>query len=219
MSLIYGRNVLKYKLILLEVWLNWLRFGIHSKVLNFLLKWFLCSFWNDFFVMNSVSELCKNQWIWQKLWRSNNMKVILCKFGSIFWDSLNPELWWLYSFFLHWFFPYGSYSSRKYNEILFSNFQKPRSNLHLCRKGPIILVLFVCPSVCLPVCPWCIFLSKYSVDYLNFFSWGYFAVYIKKRQSWILENVCVLDNWVNETNFDQKCSIWCFNEGNVNFLL
>ena len=51
---------------------------------------------------------------------SNNLKVIL----SSFLNSLNPELCWLYSFFLHWFLPYDSQSiyswiSKKHDQTSF----------------------------------------------------------------------------------------------------
>ena len=29
--------------------------------------------------------------------------------------------------------------------------------------------------------------------------------------------ICSLDNWVNQTNLDQKWNIWHFNEGNITF--
>ena len=88
------------------------------------------------------------------------------------------------TFILYWFFPYGS----QFKKTLFSNFPKTWSNLHLCGRGPIKSVLFICPSVCLPVCLWHIFLRIYSVDALNFLhEEGYFAIYTKKWQSQIME--------------------------------
>ena len=130
-------------------------------------------------------------------------------------NSWNTGLCWLYSFFLYWFYPYVSQSS---HIILFSNFQKIWSNLHLCRRGPIKLVLFICQSVCLSVC------DHFSQDLLSwfsyFFAWGYYARYTKKWQSQILKNcICCLDNWVNQTNLGQKQNIWHFNEGNITFVL
>ena len=122
-------------------------------------------------------------------------------------DSLNTELCWLYSLFLYYF------------QVLFSNFRKTWLSLQLCGRGLTKSVQFICPSVCLPVCLWCIFLRIYSMDFFfNFFVWGYFAVYSKKWQSDNLENcVFCLDNWVNETNLDPKQNIWHFNEGNITF--
>ena len=36
--------------------------------------------------------------------------------------------------------------------ILFPNSWKAWSNLHICKRGPIKSVLFICPSVCLSAC-------------------------------------------------------------------
>ena len=42
--------------------------------------------------------------------------------------------------------------------------------------------------------------------------------YILKSDSWILENcICCLDNWVNETNLDQKRNILHFNKDKITF--
>ena len=68
-----------------------------------------------FVAMNSVTERnINNGFIYNDLWHSNNMNVILPNFcsGSLFFNSLNFELCWLYSFFLYWLFPYGSQSSQ-----------------------------------------------------------------------------------------------------------
>ena len=68
-----------------------------------------------FVAMNSVTERnINNGFIYNYLWHSNNMNVILPNFcsGSLFFNSLNFELCWLYSFFLYWLFPYSSQSSQ-----------------------------------------------------------------------------------------------------------
>ena len=76
-------------------------------------------------------------------------------------------------------------------------------------------VLFISPSVC-PSCD--TFFSGYSQWLFLIFAWGYLATYTKKKQSWILENcILYLDNWVNETNLDQKRNFWRFSEGNITF--
>ena len=74
-------------------------------------------------------------------------------------NSLNTELCWLYFFFLHWLFPYGSQSS----QIILENF----------------ILEFVCLSVCVCVLLWCIFLRIYSVFFFNFFAQRYFAIIIQ----------------------------------------
>ena len=69
-----------------------------------------------FVAMNSVTvtERNINNGFINDLWHSNNMNVILPNFcsGSLFFNSLNFELCWLYSFFLYWLFPYGCQSSQ-----------------------------------------------------------------------------------------------------------
>ena len=69
-----------------------------------------------FVAMNSVTvtERNINNGFINDLWHSNNMNVILPNFcsGSLFFNSLNFELCWLYSFFLYWLFPYSSQSSQ-----------------------------------------------------------------------------------------------------------
>ena len=70
--------------------------------------------------------------------------------------------------FLYWFFPSGSQSSQiiYQNCILeFSkNFIKPPSlQIEFYKISP------VCPSICLSIHLWCIFLQIYLVDFLNFF--------------------------------------------------
>ena len=123
----------------------------------------------------------------------------------MFLNSSNPELYWLYSFFLHWFFPLWL----DFKKILFSNFRKTWLNLYLCGRGPIKPVLFVCPSVT----------HLYVlIGFSEFFAWGCFSVYTTKWQSWFLQNrVCCLDNCVNEINLDQKRKIYHFNESSITF--
>ena len=88
--------------------------------------------------------------------------------------------------------------------MLFSNFRKTWSNLHLCKRGPIKSVLFICPSVCLSVCLWHIFLRIYSVQWM-------FLIFCMRIFCQILEIcICFLDNWLNKTNLDKKQNIWHF---------
>ena len=105
--------------------------------------------------------------------------------------------------------------AKHFKKILFSNFRKTRSNLHLRERGPIKSVTIVRPSVCLSARLWHIFLKICSVFFSYFFAWGYFAISTNKKWlRWILENcICCLGNWVNETNLDQKWNICHFNEG------
>ena len=98
------------------------------------------------------------------LWHSNKMKVILHKFAKhhCFLNSLNTELCWLYSFFLCWFF---IVKPNNFKENFILKFPKNMINLHLCERGPMKSLQFIC----LPVCVWCIFLRIHSVDFPFFF--------------------------------------------------
>ena len=155
------------------------------------------------------------------LWHSNNRKVILCKFAKdhCFWTLWTLNYVAIVFLFLYWFFPYCS-SEIILKKILFSNLQKTWSNLHLCGRGSIKSVPFICSSTCLFVRLWCIFLSIYTVDFLIsfFIAWGYFAIYTKKVLIQILENcICYLDNWLNKTNLDQKQKMLHFYESSITF--
>ena len=157
------------------------------------------------------------------LWHSNNRKVILCKFAKdhCFWTLWTLNYVAIVFLFLYWFFPYCS-SEIILKKILFSNLQKTWSNLHLCGRGSIKSVPFICSSTCLFVRLWCIFLSIYTVDFLFsfFIAWGYFAIYTKKVLIQILENcICYLDNWLNKTNLDQKQKMLHFTKAALLFVL
>ena len=72
-------------------------------------------------------------------------------------------------------------------------------------------------SIFLSICLGRIFLRIYSVDFLNFLH-EYILPYILKSNKvifWKIERC--LDNWVDETNLDQKRNMWHFNEGNIAF--
>ena len=82
--------------------------------------------------------------------------------------------------------------SKWFKKILFWNFwQTWWSNLYLCGRGPVKSILFICPSVCPSVRLRCIFFRIYSVDFFDFFPWGYFAIYTEKWQSGNLKNCIV----------------------------
>ena len=121
------------------------------------------------------------------LWHSNNMKIILRNFAK---DHCFWTLWTL---------NYGDcipFSCIDYFHMAHNQVKqwKTWSNLHLCGRGPIISVLFICLSTSLFVCFWRIFLRIYLVDFLKFFAWGYFAIYSTKWQSNNLENcICCQD--------------------------
>ena len=122
-----------------------------------------------FVAMNSfmITERSKNQW------HSNNIKVILPNFAKN------------YSFWTLWTLNYVDcipFSCIDYFQILFLNFQKTWLNLKLFGSNLIKSVLFICPSVCLPVCD--AFSSGSTLwIFKNFFAWGYFAIYTKKWRS------------------------------------
>ena len=140
------------------------------------------------------------------LWHSNNMKVILCKLAK---DNYFWILWALNYFgcipFFYWFFPYGSQSSQKNLKSFIPEFLKnikPPSFWKAYYKISPVCLSF-CLSVCLSVCS---SVTNFSQDLRNgffkFFTWRY--IY-KTWHSQILENcVSSLDNWVNNTNLDQK---------------
>ena len=92
-------------------------------------------------------------------------------------------------------------------KVLFSNFWKTWSNLHLCRRGPIKSVLFICPSVCLSVWLWHSFLRIYSVDVLNFLQEDILLYILKSDKVRFWKCICFLDNWVNKTNLEKKRNI------------
>ena len=102
-----------------------------------------------------------------------------------------------------------------FKKILLSNFQKTGSNLYLHKmdlKNQSSSSTNL--SVCLPICDTSFSRSTKSV----FFSFWHFAIYTKKKLSWILENcICCLDNWVNKINLDQKQNICHYNEGDLIF--
>ena len=104
------------------------------------------------------------------LWHSNNMKVILPNFAK---DHCFWTLWALN------FVDCIPFSCIDYFQILFLNFRKTWLNLQLCGSSPIKLVLFISPSVCLYVCD----AFRIYSGFLNFFAWGYFAIYTKKWKS------------------------------------
>ena len=117
-------------------------------------------------------------------------------------NSLNTELHWLYSFFLYWLFP---------NFILElpKNIEPPALQQGSYKISPVHL------PICLSIFLWCIFLRIYSVDFLNFLHEDILP-YTKKWQRDNMEDcVCCLDNWVKETNLDQKWNILHFNEANI----
>ena len=107
--------------------------------------------------------------------------------------------------------------------ILFPNSWKAWSNLHICKRGPIKSVLFICPSVCLSAClSVCLsvtFLSGSTQWFSLIFCMGIFLyVYTKTWLNQILEIcICFLDNWVKKTNLDKKWNIWDFNRDSITF--
>ena len=44
-----------------------------------------------------------------------------------------------------------------------------------------------------------------------------FSHILKSDTAILRKIVCCLDNWVKETNLNQKWNIWHFNEGNITF--
>ena len=81
--------------------------------------------------------------------------------------SLSTELYWLYSFFLYWFLPYGLQS----RQIILKKFifEFPKNMIKpLCRRVLIKSFLFNCLSVSLSIHLWHTFLRIYQVDFRNF---------------------------------------------------
>ena len=132
LSLIFARNVVKWKLVLYRVWLNGHWFGSHSKILNFH-NWTPC--YNELFYNNR--RKWKSMDLSMDLWHSNNMKVILPNF------AMDHCLWILGCI---------PFSCIDYFHILLSNYQKTCLNLQLCRRGSIKFILFFCPFVYPSVC-------------------------------------------------------------------
>ena len=121
------------------------------------------------------------------------------------------------TFIFYWFFPYGSNNQIKF--IL--KFLETWSNLHLCRRGPIKSVLFICPYVCLSVCLSVThFLRIYSADVFNFLHEDILLICFSKDVFFQILEICIwfLDNWVNKTNLDKKQNIWHFNRVQHYFL-
>ena len=102
------------------------------------------------------------------------------------------------------------FSCIDYFQILFSNYQKTL-NLQLCSRGPIKSVLFICPSVCPSFCD--AFSSGSTLWIFWIFCMRIFCHILKSDKAIIC--VCCLDNWVKETNLDQKWNILHFNEANI----
>ena len=153
------------------------------------------------------------------LWHSSNMKVVLQKFAMdhCFWTlwTLNYVNYIPFSCINSFHMAHNKPNNFKENFILeFSEKHDQTSSLwkgsH--KNSPIHLSIYSSARL------WCIFLRIYSVEFLYFFAWGYFAIYTKKGQIQILENsICCLDNWVNKTNLDQKQKMWHFNKDNIIF--
>ena len=119
------------------------------------------------------------------LWHANSMKVISLKFELFeFLELFEPWTMLIVFFFLALILSiWLAFKPNNLRKLYCQISKKTWSNLHFCRKSPIKLVLFVCPSVSLSIHLWHIFLRIYSVGFLNFFPWGYFAIYIKKWQT------------------------------------
>ena len=112
------------------------------------------------------------------LCHSYNMKFILSKFakGHCFWTLWTLNYVDCIPFSYIDFFHLAHNQTKQFRKITISNFQKTWSNLHLCIKGSIKSVFFICPSVCLSVHLRSIFLRIYSV---GFFCTRIFAMYTK----------------------------------------
>ena len=135
-----------------------------------------------------------------------------------FWFDLQSTLY-LWHLFCFDYFRMAHNQAKWFKKILFSNFWKTWSDLHLCERDPIKSVPFICLSlsVCLSVCLWQIFLRICSVDVLNFLH-EIILPYILTSDSQVLENcIFFLDNWVNKTNLDKKGNICHFNGGSITF--
>ena len=161
--------------------------GFEFLQLNSLLPWTHELFHDNrrkFKSMDFYQWICDIQIIWKLSY------LTLLRF--IVFNSLNTELCCLYCFFLYWFFPYDS-QSNQITKLLFSNLGRACSNLYLCWRGPLKSVLFVCPSVCLSVDLWTIFLRIYPVGFLNFLDEDILSHLLKSDKA----RFC-LDNWVNE---------------------
>ena len=152
-------------MVLFRVRLNRLYFGIHNKIMGFH-NWSLR--YNELFHDNR--KKWKSMDLSMDLWHSNNVKDILPNFAKnhCFWNF--------------WTLNYVDcipFSCIDYFQILFLNFRKTWLNLQLSGRGPtynispvnlffFLSILLICPSICLSFCLWCIFLSPYLVDFLNF---------------------------------------------------
>ena len=123
------------------------------------------------------------------LWHSNNVKVILCKLAK------DNYFWILWALNYIDCIPFSCIhmahnQAKKIEKVLFLNFWKI-SNLHLSERRTIKSVLFVCPSVCLSVRLWQIFLRIYVVDFLNFLHED-IIIYIKRGKARFWKIVSVL---------------------------
>ena len=135
------------------------------------------------------------------LWHSNNMKVILLKFVK------NHCFWTFWTLNYVDCIPFHSIDSfhivhnqaKQFKKILFSNFRKVWSNLHLYGSGPIKSVLFICPSLCLSIC---------DAFFLGSTQWIFFNFLHEDVLPYILK----CDKAKN-----QKRNIWHFNGGSITF--
>ena len=142
-------------MVLFRVRLDRLYFGIHNKILDFH-NWSL-------FTMNSftITERKENQWIYQ--W--------ICDIQIVWTVSyLILQRIIVFELFEHWImlivFLFLVLTISKFYSWIFEKHDWT-SNL-AAGVLPIISVLFICPSICLSFCLWCIFLRPYSVDFFNF---------------------------------------------------
>ena len=104
------------------------------------------------------------------LWHSNNMKVILCKFAKdfCFWSlwtlnyiNCDPFLVLVLSL---WLTIKSDNLSKLYSWIF-----KKLHQTSIFADRVLYKISPVCPSICLSIHLWCIFLQIYLVDFLNLF--------------------------------------------------
>ena len=152
----------KLSKIFFRVRLNGSWFDSHNKVLNFH-NWTLC--YHELFHDNRNKEISVDLAI--DLWHSNNMKVILLKFAK---DHCFWTFWTLnYVDCLFLALVLSLFSSIKPNKLRKFYSWTSKKHDHLCGRHPIKSFLFLCPSACLSVLLWHIFLRIYSVGFRNFF--------------------------------------------------
>ena len=149
---------------------NWycLEFDLTGSDLGFTTRFWI-SMTELFVTMNSfmIAERNRNQWIYQWIcdiqiiWK---LSYLILPRIIVFFNSLNTELCWLYSFFLYWLFP------NFILEFLKNMIEPPTLQEGSYKISPVHL------SICLSKCLWCIFLRIYSA-FFKFFAWGYFIIY------------------------------------------